>query len=66
MKNFKYCVKYGRDIINEGITTDIKIAKNAFKGYGKNVYGSIQEIFEDGQSCEVAHKKIGGKLYSWL
>jgi hypothetical protein len=65
MRNFKYLVKIGKEIIEEGTTEDLKIAKKAFK-HGRNSHGSIIELNPDG-SCftEVAHKKIGGKLYSW-
>ncbi len=65
MRRFKYCVKLNKEIIEEGITTDLKIAKKAFK-HGRNSYGSITELNPDGSILtEICSKKIGSKLYCW-
>ena len=66
MREFRYCVKANRDIVNEGITSSLKEAKGSFKGFGRNSYGSITELNTDGTDhTEIGHKKIGGKLYCW-
>jgi|GEM_PF-4345094 len=62
---FKFCVKLNKEILEEG-TADLKTAKKAFK-HGRNSYGSITELNQDGTAfAEVGYKKIGGKLYCWF
>jgi hypothetical protein len=66
MRQFKYYVKLNSKIVAQGITTSLKDAKDSFKGYGKNSFGSIEELNPDGTVLtEIGHKSIGRSLYCW-
>ncbi len=65
MKTYKYIVKLGNEIVNQGETTKKTEAIKAFKGFGRYSYGSIAEIYPDGSTSEIGYKKMGKSLYCW-
>jgi hypothetical protein len=65
MKKYIYKVNLGNEVVNHGETTRKTEALKAFKGYGRNSWGNIIEVYPDGSRSEIGHKAIGRKLYCW-
>lgn len=65
MLKYEYTVKLNNEIVNQGKTNNKRAAINAFKGFGRNCYGSIVETLEDGSTTELGHKSMGRSLYCW-
>ncbi len=64
MKKYKYNVMLGNEVVNKGETTSKDAAINAFKGFGRRCYGSIEEVNPD-YTSQIGHKQMGKSLNCW-